>query len=159
MGLQYSVHCPSTYIDVHRHQLLPAWLLPVQSVLVVLQHCPVRLAQVTPETERQKRCLREQFLRLAKPILRELQHRGFEVDIFDPKTGKPMRSPSGTLTLDDVAVVQSLLGYPCVPHGECHVLMHPQWGSAVFPSVLVTTAAPTELEAVVQTVCPSSCSS
>ncbi|NCJ08109.1 methylmalonic aciduria and homocystinuria type D protein [Synechococcales cyanobacterium C] len=159
MGLQYSVHRPSGFILAHGHQLLPEWRLPVQSVLVVLQHCQVPLVPMTPETERQKQSLRLQFLSFARPIVQSLQTQGYEVDLFDPKTGQPLLSLAGILTLDDVAVVQSLLGYPFLPQGQCHVLAHPQWGTAVFPSVLVSTAPPEQLAAVVQTACPSSCSS
>lgn len=144
IGLQYSIHQPSAFINTHRAALLPDWQTSVQSVMVILQPCSVELNEITPVTEQHKRQLRRRFLHWAKQLIAALHQEGYVADGFDPRTGLPYYSSPGSLTLDDVAVVQSVLGYPLVPSGECRLVEHPIWGCGVFPSVVVS-AAPTEV--------------
>ncbi|MCG9890300.1 MAG: methylmalonic aciduria and homocystinuria type D protein [Thermosynechococcaceae cyanobacterium MS004] len=150
IGLQYSIHRPSPYIDRHRDDLLPDWQGSVSSLMVILQTCPVPLDEITPATELQKRRLRRRSLTFLKAIAGCLQKAGYGAEGFDPRTGKPFYSRSGSLTLDDVAVVQAVLGYPLVNQGGCHLIQHPVWGCEVFPSVLVSDAPPEVLSAIVQ---------
>ncbi len=144
-GLQYSIHQPSPFIHRHRVDLLPDWDVPVASLMVVLQTCSVSLHEITSETEHQKQLLRRRFLKLLKPLATDLHAAGYAVEGFDPRTGKPCHSRPGALTLDDVAVVQAVLGYPLVLTGGCHLIHHPVWGCGVFPSVLVSEASPQAL--------------
>jgi len=148
MQIQYSVHAPNDFIHTHLDQLLPGWTVPVVSVLVILQACQFALLHKTPETEALKAKLRQRFLHLGLPIARQLQQQGYRADLFDPQTGWPLLSPPGFLRLDDVAVVRSSLGYPLVTSGGCALIQHPEWGDAVYPSILVSSAAP-EVVAVV----------
>ena len=150
VGLQYSVHPPSPFIDRHRVDLLPDWDVPVASLMVLLQPCPVSLHEMTSETERQKQRLRRRFLKLLEPLTADLRAAGYAADGFDPRTGKPCHSRPGALTLDDVAVVQSVLGYPLVLTGGCHLIHHPVWGCGIFPSVLVSEASPQSLSEIAQ---------
>jgi Methylmalonic aciduria and homocystinuria type D protein len=145
IGLQYSIHRPSSFIHRHRVDLLPDWQVSVSSLMVILQTCPVSLYEVTPATEYQKRRLRRRSLCLVKTLITSLQDAGYAADGFDPRTGKPFYSRPGSLTLDDVAVVQSVLGYPLVASGDCYLIKHPAWGCCVFPTVLVSEASPQRL--------------
>jgi len=145
VDLQYSIHQPSSFINHHRDDLLPDWNVSVESVMVILQPCSVALNDITPVTEQQKQQLRRRFLYWAKKLIAELKKEGYAADGFDPRTGHPHYSRSGALTLDDVAVVQSVLGYPLVPSGECRLVEHPIWGCGVFPSVVVSSAPPSVL--------------
>jgi Methylmalonic aciduria and homocystinuria type D protein len=146
IGLQYSIHRPSPFIHHHRVDLLPDWQVSVGSLMVILQTCPVSLDETTPATEHQKRRLRRRSLRLLEALTACLHRAGYAADGFDPRTGQPFCSQPGTLTLDDVAVVQAVLGYPLVARGGCHLIQHPVWGCCVFPSVLVSEASPKALE-------------
>lgn len=142
MAIDFSVHLPSAFICEHWHQLLPDWVVPVLSVLIVLQHCPVALTKRTPEAEIHKHYLRAQFLQLGQRIVDQLQVMGYQADLFDPRTGQPVLSPPGSLALDDVAVVHDVLGYPVIQAGRCWLIQHPTWGAAVFPSIIVSSARP-----------------
>lgn len=152
MGIEYSVHLPSEFISTNVCQLLPEWLVPVLSVLIVFQHCPVLLVEKTAETEFYKQQLRSQFVQIGRQIVLSLQHMGYRAEIFDPRTGYPILTQPGPLKLDDVAVVQTSLGYPLIETGGCWVIEHPTWGNAVFPSVLLSAADPVITQAVVDTV-------
>jgi hypothetical protein len=137
---QYSVHEPSPFMVSHRTELLPDWTVPIASVLVILQHCPVPLCEVTPQTQHYKDKLRLSFLELAQTLVHQLQLKGYCAEPFDPKTGHPCHSRPGLLSLDDVAVIAAVLGYPCLVSGDCRLIQHPIWGDGVFPSVIVSTA-------------------
>jgi hypothetical protein len=148
-AMQCSVHPPSLYILQHQSQLLPDWSLPVRSVLVVLQQCPVILLNHTIETAACKDRHRQQFLKLSHAIAARLRQLGHLAAAFDPRTGLPIDVAAGELHLDDVAVVRSLLGYPEIHSGDCAVILHPVWGGAVYPSVLLSSAGTQVTEAVI----------
>lgn len=80
-----------------------------------------------------------------------LRDRGFLTDLIDPRTGYPLLSHPGEIPHDDTAVVKALLGFPVI-HNSCRVLVHPSWGMAVYPSVLITSAFPTMLKPVLKSV-------
>jgi len=138
--IQFSVHSPNLYLQNYWRQLLPDWATPVHSVLVVLQRCQCSLLERTEESETTKNQLRDRFLSIGRKLAPELWLSGYQVDFFDPRTGLPFLSSAGSLVLDDVAVVHATLGYALLHQGNCSVILHPQWGSAVYPSTLVSSA-------------------
>ncbi len=147
--MQYSVHAPNPFICKNLSRLLPDWSSPVRSVLVVLQPCQMELMQVTPETDAQKQQLRQRFLDFGLAIVQNLRRAGHLADLFDPRTGHPFLSQAGTLRLDDVAVVRSILGYSTTRFGNCCGILHPQWGSAVYPSILISSAESSQVESAI----------
>ena len=150
MQMEYFVHAPTEFIQTHQEQLLPGWSVPVASVLIVLQACPAALLVRTAETEQYKQQLRQQFLAFGEQISAQLWTNGYAAEMFDPATGWPMLSQPGDRRLDDVAVVRASLGYPIALQGDCLISLHPDWGSAVYPSILVSSAPPAVLEAIAQ---------
>ncbi|UBF24447.1 methylmalonic aciduria and homocystinuria type D protein [Kovacikia minuta CCNUW1] len=144
--MQYSIHAPNQFIDAYLDRLLPDWSRPVLSVLVVLQPCPCDLIERTPATEEQKQQLRQNFLQFGSKVAAQLQHQGHLAEVFDPRTGFPLLSQPGQLRLDDVAIVRSCLGYPTVERYGCQVILHPVWGSSVYPSTLLSSAEPALVE-------------
>ncbi|WP_299484550.1 methylmalonic aciduria and homocystinuria type D protein [Acaryochloris sp. IP29b_bin.137] len=155
MGIEYSVHIPSEFISTNVCQLLPDWLVPVLSVIIVFQHCPVLLLEKTTETEFHKQQLRAQFVQLGRRIVLCLQHLGYQAEIFDPRTGYPILSHPGPMRLDDVAVVQTSLGYPLAQTGGCRIIEHPIWGNAVYPSILLSSAEPNITRSIAKSVMTS----
>jgi len=140
--MEYSVHAPSHFISTHQDKLLPGWSCPVASVLVVLQPCECCLLERTIAAARQKHFLRQQFLTFGYQVAAQLQQMGYQAEVFDPRTGLPLLSKPGLMLLDDVAVAQACLGYPIAHSHGCSIILHPVWGSAVYPSTLVSSAAP-----------------
>lgn len=149
-NMQWIVHSPSPFIQQHRHHLLPSWSHPVLSMLIVLQRCQIPLTQHNLATEAVKDRLRQQFLELGNSIASTLHEMSYLADLFDPKTGLPMLSPPGSLTLDDVAVVRATLGYATVNSGKCAIIQHPVWGTCVYPAILMSSAHPDVLAQVVE---------
>ena len=152
--MQYSVHDPSPFICTNLDKLLPTWSVPVRSVLIVLQPCTCNLLERTPLAEQQKFELRQKFLQFGYDVAAKLQQLGHLVDVFDPRTGLPLLSQAGPSKLDDVAVVRSCLGYPSSSSHGCSVVVHPTWGSSVYPSTLVSSAPPQTVQWVSQATNP-----
>jgi len=90
------------------------------------------------------RCL-EAFFAFAKPLCQELQAKGFFADYIDPCSGLPMITPDTQKVFDEVQSAQVLLSYPIQNTGCCKILLHPKWGSSVYPATLFTTAPVAEL--------------
>ena len=143
--MQCSVHAPNQFIHAHLDRLLPDWTEPALSVLIVLQPCCVSLEHQTPETEQQKHNLRQTFLELGQAVAAKLHQQGYLADVFDPKTGFPTLTQPGNLRLDDVRVAHACLGYALDRSDKCTLILHPKWGKAVYPAVLVSSAHPNVL--------------
>jgi Methylmalonic aciduria and homocystinuria type D protein len=146
--MQCSLHPPSRFIETHRAKLLPEWSQPVRSLLLVLQPSPIPLVPQTPATEAYKQALRQRFLDFGQTIVQQLQQRGHLADLFDPQTGWPLTSRSGSYRLDNVAVVSACLGYDITLEANCAMLIHPTWGQAVYPATVVSSATAEEVAAI-----------
>ena len=153
--MQYSVHPPNAFIDAHRDQLLPGWPYAVLAVVVVLQPCQLVMEDRTLATENYKQQLRQNFIGLGRQVADRLQQLGYQTVLFDPRTGLPLGLPPGSLQLDDVAVACAVLGYGKIHHGSCTMMMHPSWGSAVYPSTLVSSAPPPIVTGVMEAIAPN----
>ena len=107
----------------------------------------ISLTENNSEVAEEKNYLRKQFLHFGRDLVWQLRDRGFESDLFDPRSGYPVFSNKGSLTLNDNALVHALLGFRLIPSQNCSLLIHPQWQTAVYPSTIVSTASSTILKA------------
>jgi hypothetical protein len=148
--MEFFIHPPSPYLRQNHPNLLPGWSVPVRSVLLLLQRSPFPLVERSPACEQAKQQLRQQFVQVGHKIAHHLEPLGYQAELFDPKTGFPLLSPPGQKQLDDVALAQSTLDYEVCHTGGCHLLIHPVWGNAVYPSTLVSSAPPEVLQGVVK---------
>lgn len=146
-----SVHPPSPFIAQNLERVLPGWSWPVLWVVIVLQQARYTLVESTPPVEREKERLREKFMRFGFEVAFNLRDRGFSSNLIDPRTGYPLLSRPGEIPHDDTAVVQALLGFPII-RNRCRVLEHPDWGTAVYPSTLLTSAPPKVIMPVLKSV-------
>jgi len=140
--VEMSDHRCSPFVAQNLERVFPDWVLPVTTcrVIVVLQQSRYPLAETASHIEREKDRLRERFLSFGSDVVRYLRDRGFITDLIDPRTGYPLLSRPGEIAHDDTAAIKALLGYPVI-HNSCSVLEHPSWGSAVYPSILISSAS------------------
>lgn len=150
-AVQMSVHQPSLFIAQNLERVFPDWVLPVTTcrVVVVLQQSRYPLAGTAPHIEREKDRLREKFIGFGSDIVRHLRDRGFLTDLIDPRTGYPLLSRPGQIPHDDTSVVKALLGFSVI-RTSCRVLQHPKWGTAVYPSTMMSSASPTIIKPVLK---------
>jgi hypothetical protein len=153
-AVQISIHSPSQYICANRERILPDWQnCPCLWVVIVLQQSRYPLVKSTPEIEQEKEHLREKFMRFGCDLAFQLRDRGYLTDLIDPRTGYPLLSHPGAIPHNDTAVVKALLNYP-VMKNKCCVLVHPTWGTAVYPSVIISEAPPSMIESFIQETAP-----
>ena len=131
---------PSPFVTRYQRDILPDWQVDVASILVVLQRSHLPLTHPSREADAEKDRLRSQFLTFAKSIAGQLQNRGFAADAIDPKSGYPIVSRPGSMGHDDVAATVASLGFAARP-GDCTALVHPNWSTAVYPGILLSSAS------------------
>jgi hypothetical protein len=153
-AIEVSIHNPSQYICSHCEQILPDWKQQqFLWVVVVLQQAKYPLTEVTTEVAKEKERLREKFMRFGCDVAFNLRDRGYVTDLIDPRTGYPLLSRPGMIPHDDTAVAKALLDYPVI-NNKCRVLVHPEWGTAVYPSVLLSEAPREIIKQVINAIAP-----
>jgi Methylmalonic aciduria and homocystinuria type D protein len=150
-AIQMSVHRPSLFISQNLERVIPDWNLSVLWVVVVLQQARYELTESTPHVEREKERLREKFMRFGFDVAFNLRDRGFLSDLIDPRNGYPLLSRPGEIHHDDTAAVKALLGFE-ITANKCFVLHHPDWGTAVYPGILMASAPPRAIKSVLKSV-------
>ena len=90
------------------------------------------------------RCL-EAFFAFAKQVCDELRSHGHFADYIDPCSGLAMITKDANKVFSEVDSAQQLLGYSVMNAGCCKVLLHPSWGSAVYPATIFTNATTEEV--------------
>lgn len=150
-AVQISIHLPSPFIAQNLERVIPDWNLPVLWVVIVLQQSRYEMVETTPHVEREKERLREKFMRFGCNVAFKLRDRGFLTDLIDPRTGYPLLSHPGQIPHDDIAVVKALLGLPII-HNSCRILEHHEWGTAVYPSIMISSASPTIIKSILKRV-------
>ncbi|MGB3237821.1 MAG: methylmalonic aciduria and homocystinuria type D protein [Geitlerinemataceae cyanobacterium] len=141
---------PSSFVQKHQPQLLPTWEKSIASTILVLQQSSFPLTQENPELDGEKYRLRERFLRWAFPIVCQLRDTHVLTDLIDPRSGYPLFSSPGEIRHDDVAAVAAILGWEIAAAGNCRAIVHPQWGTAVYPGIILSTASLPVLQSVLQ---------
>jgi len=153
-AVQISIHTPSQYVCANCQRILPDWQQQeFLWVVVCLQRSQYPLIEITSASEREKERLREKFIRFGCDLTFNLRDRGYLTDLIDPRTGYPVLSHPGLVPHDDTAVAEALLNYPVVKN-QCSVLVHPQWGTCVYPSNLISAAPPEIITVATKSIAP-----
>ena len=116
--------------------------LPGEAILCIPtnQHSAMDLVKVGTDVDVEKdRCL-EEFAEFGKKFCEALSESGFWADFIDPCSGLPMITPDTTKVYSEVDGMQLLLKYATMDAGMCKILLHPTWGSSVYPASAFTNA-------------------
>ncbi|MGK7872144.1 MAG: methylmalonic aciduria and homocystinuria type D protein [Xenococcaceae cyanobacterium] len=146
LKVQISIHEPTEYIKENRQKIIPNWESDPVVVIVVLQQSKHSLTNTGPHIEKEKDRLRKKFIYFGCALTSALNNDEFLADLIDPRNGYPLFTRPGKSIHDDVATASTLLGYTKVPKGECSMLNHPEWGTAVYPSTLISSASPEKIQ-------------
>lgn len=169
-AVQISVHSPTAYINANRERIFPDWKNQSKIwIIVVLQQSLYSLIKSSPAVELEKQRLRKSFIKfglelaftledttppqleIGKQEPEKCEPEKYRTDIIDPRTGYPILSRPGEISHDDTATVKALLNYPII-YNRCRVLVHPEWGTAVYPSIMISTAPPQKIMAAISDV-------
>ena len=97
-----------------------------------------------PVDEEKDFCL-ERFLSFAKKVTDRLIADGHWSDYVDPCSGLAMVNKASQSIYGEVDALVTLLNYQTTNSGCCKVVLHPTWGSAVYPASIFTKAPPAAL--------------
>eukprot|EP00245_Coleochaete_scutata_P002668 TRINITY_DN13625_c0_g1_i2.p1 TRINITY_DN13625_c0_g1~~TRINITY_DN13625_c0_g1_i2.p1 ORF type:complete len:181 (+),score=38.00 TRINITY_DN13625_c0_g1_i2:110-652(+) len=148
-NMEYSVHqCPRQYKS-DLESIFPG--VDVVDLLIVptCQNAEVDLVQVGEVIEKEKDRLLEVFVDWAKKVCERLMANGYWADYLDPCSGLPMIHRETNTVYGEVDALTTLLGYPVANAGCCKVVLHPRWGSSVYPATMFTKAP---LDALLETI-------
>ena len=115
-------------------------------VIATMQRAGMDLVAVGDDVEQEKDRLLETFMAFAKELCEKLVANGHFADYVDPCSGLPMLTKDANKVFSEVDSAQQLLGYAVMNCGCCKVLLHPSWGSAVYPGTIFTNCPIEEIE-------------
>lgn len=100
----------------------------------------MELVNFGEDSDIEKDHLLERFMEWAKKVCNKLILLGYFSDYIDPCSGLPMIHQEGNNVYDEVAALNAVLGYSVQNAGCCKIILHPKWGSAVYPATMFTKA-------------------
>lgn len=139
--IEVSVHETRKAFQREIDQVLPGVSLEHGLLAIAtMQHARHDLVQVGDDIEVEKDRLLETFMSFAKALCEALIAAGHFADYIDPCSGLAMITREANKVFSEVDSAEQLLGYSVMNAGCCKVLLHPAWGSAVYPATIFTTA-------------------
>lgn len=149
-GMEFSAHALPKSMIREVQTIFPG--VDVSKLLVVptCQHAKIDLVNYGDHVENEKDQLLEQFMDWAQQVCSNLQDKGHWADYIDPCSGLPMIHQETNHVYPEVPAIAQLLGYKTANAGCCKVLLHPRWGSSVYPASLFTDAPAQELQAAIR---------
>ncbi|KAF9955327.1 hypothetical protein BGZ70_010279 [Mortierella alpina] len=142
--LEYSVHVSPKRMIKELTTVFPNRDLSNLLVVPTIQKCNNDMVAWDDEIAKEKDDRLEDFVRWATALHDRLERLGFWSDMTDPASGFPSFSERGRDVYPDVEGCQLLLKYDFQNAGCCKVLLHPTWGSKIYPATFFTTA-PTDV--------------
>ena len=138
-------------MEISLHQCREAFLREMEMVLpgknlenlmciATMQHAREDLVKIGDKIEVEKDRLLENFMAFAKAFCTLIENKGYFADYIDPCSGLAMITREANKVYSEVDGAQQLLGYSVHNAGCCKILLHPSWGSAVYPASIFTTA-------------------
>ena len=107
--------------------------------VLTCQKARLDLAEFGDDAAAEKDRLLEKFRAWAEAMCAFLAQQGYFADYIDPCSGLPMYTTS-TWVYSEVDGMELLLKYRSLNAGLCKILLHPEWGSAMYPASLFTLA-------------------
>eukprot|EP01111_Echinosteliopsis_oligospora_P018763 TRINITY_DN8785_c0_g1_i1.p1 TRINITY_DN8785_c0_g1~~TRINITY_DN8785_c0_g1_i1.p1 ORF type:complete len:210 (+),score=39.46 TRINITY_DN8785_c0_g1_i1:44-673(+) len=141
--IQYSLHTCSSLMNRELKLIFPDLSMDLIKQMIAIptfQPSSVDLVGIGENIEMEKNRLLDNFMKWAEKVVEELKKQGYWADIIDPCTGMPVYSRRGPAIHDDVMSSMRLLRYDVHSVGCCKVILHPTWGSSVYPSFVFAIA-------------------
>jgi hypothetical protein len=117
-----------------------------ENVLIICtcQESKVPLLHWSEESAAEKDRLLFSFSNFSAAFCDHFRSLGYWADFADPASGLLMNSP-GQKIWPEVQAMERLRGYKKSTAGACHILLHPQWQSRIYPGTLFTNAPEIEV--------------
>jgi len=148
-GMEYSAHaCPK------RHKMEAEAMFPGVSsdgllVVPTCQRTKMDLVQTGEPVDIEKDFCLERFLDFAERVTNILRADGVWCDYIDPCSGLSMVNRDSQHIYGEVDALVTLLNYQTTNSGCCKVVLHPTWGSAVYPASMFAKCSADTLKAAI----------
>ncbi|KAK5829169.1 hypothetical protein F5H01DRAFT_329678 [Linnemannia elongata] len=139
-NLEYSIHVSPRRMTRDLATVFPNKDLSGLLVVPTFQRCKHEMVAWDAEIAKEKDDRLDDFIRWSKAIHNSLETLGYWSDMTDPASGFPSFSERGRDVYPDVEGCQLLLKYDFQNAGCCKILLHPIWGSKIYPATFFTTA-------------------
>ena len=145
--LEYSVHaCPKK----HKSEAQAMFNLSDDDVgkLIIVPTCQkttVNIIKTGERVDEEKDACLERFVKFAEIATDVLREKDFWCDYIDPCSGLAMIHKESQRVYGEVDALVTLLNYECTNVGCCKIVMHPKWGSSVYPASLFAIAPEEEV--------------
>eukprot|EP00232_Nephroselmis_pyriformis_P012742 CAMPEP_0182899376 /NCGR_PEP_ID=MMETSP0034_2-20130328/28042_1 /TAXON_ID=156128 /ORGANISM="Nephroselmis pyriformis, Strain CCMP717" /LENGTH=170 /DNA_ID=CAMNT_0025033403 /DNA_START=29 /DNA_END=541 /DNA_ORIENTATION=+ len=150
--MEYSVHeVPRKHMDEMK-TMFKGDDLTGMLIVPTCQKSALDVVRVGDEIEEEKDRLLERFVEWAKGVTDKLIEQGHWADYIDPCSGLAMVNRENRSVYGEVNALEVLLGYKTSNAGCCKVVLHPQWGSSVYPATMFTKAPLADLQAAIKAV-------
>jgi len=87
-----------------------------------------------------------QFTEFASAACKLLAEQGVWADFIDPCSGMPMVHRDSPSPYDEVGAFANVLGYKISSAGPCKILLHPKFGSSIYPASMFARCSREQLE-------------
>ncbi|ORE09169.1 hypothetical protein BCV72DRAFT_303080 [Rhizopus microsporus var. microsporus] len=116
-------------------------------VVPVIQKCEHDMVGLSKEVNDERDIKLELFISWGRRVVDRIKSVGMWADMMDPASGFPVFSHPGSSPYPDVqGTIMLDSRFDIQNVGCCHILLHPSWGSHIYPSTLFTTAPADVLE-------------
>jgi len=144
--MEYTVHAvPNTYRDEVK-AVFPNADLDALKAVITCQKSQVDLVKQGEQVENEKNELLERFTFWSRDLCAKLEAKGYWSDFVDPCSGLAMVHQDSQSVYDEVASLAVLRGFKVSNAGCCKVVLHPKWGSFIYPASFFTTAPESEIK-------------
>lgn len=118
-------------------------------IIPTFQRCQWDLVATGPHVEAEKDEKLVNFYHWSALVCGRLREQGFWADMTDPASGYPVFGGRGSAVYPDVHGANRLLAYDIMNTGCCSVLLHPKWGSQVYPATMFARAPSTIIDEII----------
>ncbi|KAF9189262.1 hypothetical protein BGZ51_008191 [Haplosporangium sp. Z 767] len=150
--LEYSIHVSPRRMTRDLATVFPGKDLSNLLVVPTIQKCNNDMVAWDAAIAKEKDDRLDDFVRWSTELHHRLEKLGYWSDMTDPASGFPSFGERGRDVYPDVEGCQLLLKYDFQNAGCCKVLLHPTWGSKIYPATFFTTAPLDVLTTVVEQV-------
>ncbi|KAF9436317.1 hypothetical protein BGZ76_004278 [Entomortierella beljakovae] len=151
-NIEYSIHTSPRRLTRDLATVFPNINLEHLLVVPTFQKCKHEMVAWDAEIAKEKDDRLEDFIRWSTALHQGLEKLGYWSDMTDPASGFPSFGERGRDVYPDVEGCQLLLKYDFQNAGCCKILLHPNWGSKIYPATFFTTAPVDVLQNVIRQV-------
>lgn len=139
-NMEYSVHACPPAMAREVQSVFPDVNLSGMLIVPTCQQADYDLVRTGEKIDTEKDRLLERFMEWSQCVCGKLQAQGCWCDYIDPCSGLPMIQQGTNNVYPEVEGLSILLGFKTQNAGCCKIVLHPRWGSAVYPATLFAKA-------------------